>query len=238
MTVVNLAGKLKYEGAGTNAEYNTIATPRGGQYQIVLPDGSKVWLNAASSIRFPTAFTSKERVIELTGEAYMEIAANAKQSFVVKARGAQIQVLGTSFNINAYEEESSVRTTLIGGSVRLSSLGKSSSQGAGSVILRPGQQADVFPDLDTKIQVQSTPNIDQTLAWKNGFFIFNDVPIHTVMRQIARWYDLEVIYEGNVDKLFHATIPRNVPISRVLKALELTKSVKFKVEGRKVIVMP
>lgn len=234
------AGSLAYQGNDLSGQtaYNTISTPRGGQYQIVLPDGSKVWLNAASSIKFPTAFTGNERVVEMTGEAYMEIAANAKQSFVVKAGGTVIQVLGTSFNVNAYEDESSVRTTLIRGSVRLSAVGISSGRPAGSVILKPGQQADVLQGPDKKIQVQAAPDMEQTLAWKNGFFIFNDVTIQAVMRQLARWYDLEVVYEGNVDQLFHATIPRNVPISRILKALELTKSVRFKIDGRKVTVMP
>jgi ferric-dicitrate binding protein FerR (iron transport regulator) len=236
-------GQLAYD-AGRNTHrrvlsgellYNTISTPRGGQYQITLPDGTKVWLNAASSIKFPTAFSGSTREVEMTGEAYMEIAKNSKQPFRVKANGTEIQVLGTSFNINAYSDEEAVKTTLIEGRVRVSSL-------KSNVILKPGQQARialaVSSDQQAKgITVVNDADIQQALAWKNSLFKFNDASIEVIMRQLARWYNLDVVYEGNVTKTFLATIPRNVPISQVLEALEITGAVKFKVEANKVTVI-
>lgn len=221
LTVINIAGKLKYEGAGTNAEYNTISTPKGGQYQIVLPDGSKVWLNAASSVKFPTAFTDNERKVEMTGEAYMEITKNPKQSFVVIANGAKIQVLGTSFNVNAYKNESGVRTTLVEGSVRTSANGQ-------SVVLKPGEQSVI----ETEIKV-APANIEQTLAWKDGVFNFNGLNVKAVMRQLERWYDIDVQYHGAVsdDLIFEGKMYRTVSLSRVLRVLK-TMGVETRLEGR------
>lgn len=260
LTVVNLAGKLKYEGVGTGAEYNTISTPKGGQYQIILPDGSKVWLNAASSIKFPTAFTGNVRNVEMTGEAYMEIAGNSKQSFIVNANGAEIQVLGTSFNVNAYEDESAVKTTLISGSVKVirgmssSSSNKSGqtssavvgssdqqpvSPGTGSsknaVILKPGQQAVLKST--TGIFVVNSPDIEQALAWKNGIFDFTGADFESVMKQLERWYDIEVQYNRAIPKMtFDGKMYRNVNFSGVLEMLT-TMDVKFRMEGKTLIVL-
>lgn len=237
LTVVNLAGKLQYEGTGTGSEYNTISTPNGGQYQIILPDGSKVWLNAASSIRFPTAFTGNIRNVEMTGEAYMEVAGNARQSFILNANGAEIQVLGTSFNVNAYENENAVKTTLITGSVKvLRGMGTSVNNGNNaSLILRPGQQA-VLKNTSDGIVVNS-PDIEQTLSWKNGIFDFTGADFISVMKQLERWYDIKVQYNGSVPKItFDGKMYRNVNLSGVLQMLT-TMDVKFRMEGRTLIVL-
>jgi len=214
-----------------SALYNTISTPRGGQYQIVLPDGTKVWLNAASSIRFPTVFAGDSRAVEMTGEAYMEIAKNSKQSFIIKANGAEIQVLGTSFNVNAYSDEEAVKTTLIEGAVKVLKDGK-------AAILKPGQQAVVVVSSDQQnIRVQ-TADIEQTLAWKNGLFNFNNLSLQQILRQISRWYDIEIVYQQQVpSKNFSGEIQRDLNLSEVLDVLK-DAGVHFTFEGRKLIVLP
>jgi len=219
------AGLLNHTG---EMLYNTLTTPRGGQYQIVLPDGTKVWLNAASSIKFPTVFVGATRSVEMTGEAYMEIAKNLKQPFTVRANGTEIRVLGTSFNINAYLDEETVKTTLIDGAVKVLTDNK-------EALLKPGQQA-VVGGLQN-IQVQEA-DIDQALAWKNGIFNFNNADIKAMMRQIARWYDVDVQYEGRIpERVFEGKMHRDIPLSSALKILELNK-INFRVEGKKIIVMP
>jgi hypothetical protein len=216
--------------AGANAtevSYNTITIPKGGQYQLILADGTKVWLNAASSLRFPTAFTGKDRTVELTGEAYFEVAKNKDKPFNVKTISQTVQVLGTHFNINAYSNEANVKTTLLEGSVTVSSPNA-------SVMISPGQQAvlgkngtfEVKHDLDT----------DETVAWKNGIFQFKEADIQTVMRQISRWYDIDVSFKGKIPTdLYGGKISRNVNLSQVLKILELS-GVNFTIEGRTIIV--
>lgn len=223
-------GQLVYtgnDGQSVNA-FNKIVTPRGGQYKIVLPDGTGVWLNAASSLRYPVNFGPGERKVELTGEAYFEVAKDAKRPFhVIAARQMDVQVLGTHFAVNAYEDEQDIVTTLLEGSVRVR---------AGTydpATLKPGQQA-VFSDKNIAISPADTAT---AIAWKNGDFML-DGDISTIMRQIARWYDVEVVYEQSITgKDFLASVPRSSNISEVLRALELTGRVHFKVEGRKVTVM-
>ena len=216
----------------TEVFYNTLATPRGGQYQLVLPDGSKVWLNAASSVRYPTAFTGKERKIEITGEAYFEISKNADMPFVVKMvsgtgdRG-EVKVLGTHFNVNAYDDEETVRTTLLEGSV---SVGRD----AATAILKPGQQAQLARS--GKIGVVDKPDIEEALAWKDGKHYFIDADIETIMRQAARWYDFDVVYKAKIIDHYTVNVPRNVPASQLLRFLELSGGVHFSIEGKKVIV--
>lgn len=223
-------GQLAYQQAGAPQQvvYNTLTTPAGGQFRLTLPDGSRVWLNAASSITFPTAFTGKDRMVELKGEAYLEISQNPQQPFKVKVRDMEVSVLGTHFNINAYPDETGVRTTLLEGSVRVNNDGQ-------SYMLRPGQQAQLQPNGQFSLHNVDTEDIT---AWKDGQFTFNDADIHTVMRQVARWYGAEVVYQGAVTHHFMGTIPRDVPVSRVLKMLELTGRVSFVVEGNKIIVKP
>lgn len=229
LTVINLAGKLKYEGVGVDAEYNTISTPKGGQYQIILPDGSQVWLNAASSIKFPTAFTGNARNVKMMGEAYMEIARNPKQPFTVVANGVEVQVIGTSFNVNAYQDEANVRTTLVNGSVRVLD------NRVQPVILKPGQQAIVSSG--AQIKIVDNADIEQTLAWKNGAFQFNRTNLADAMRQLARWYDIEVVYEKGIpDIKFWGEMKRDLNLSQVLGVLR-KMGVKFRMEGRRLIVI-
>ena len=230
--IIKLEGKLSYDPINKNPKevvYNTISTPNGGQYQLELADGSLVWLNATSSIRFPTTFVGKERRIEITGEAYFEIAKNREMPFVVTVNGAEVQVLGTHFNINAYNDEDNVKTTLLEGSVKFAS-------GDNSNTLKPGQQSQLAKN--GTIKVANDVNVDEVVAWKNGLFAFENASIETVMRQFSRWYDVEIEYRGKTDDLFIAEMRRNIKLSDALKALELTGKVKFDIEGKKIIVMP
>ena len=211
--------------------YNTISTPRGGQYQVVLADGSKVWLNAASSLRFPTSFTGGERKVELTGEGYFEVVHNAAKPFKVslgKLDGAEIEVLGTHFNVNAYDDETAIKTTLLEGSVKVR-------KGSSSKTIRPGEQAQMENYGNSKIIIQAA-DVDAAIAWKNGRFIFHGENIQSVMRQLARWYDVDVEYRGNVDIHFTGQLPRNDNVTKVFEKLALTGEVRFKTEGKKIIV--
>lgn len=228
------AGQLAYKQGADHAgavvpEYNTIATPRGGRYEVILPDGTRVWLNAASSLRFPTAFVGKERVVELSGESYFEVAHRPDQPFKVRfADGAEIKVLGTHFNIQAYKDET-VKATLLEGAVEIS---KQTMRG----IMKPGQQAVIRKEGD--VRIVSNVDTEEAIAWKNGYFQFNRADIATIMRQIERWYDVEVEFRGKLSyKEFVGKVPRNTRVSEVLKILELSK-VHFIIEGKKIIVMP
>jgi len=207
---------------------NSVTTPRGGQYQLVLADGTRVWLNAASSLRYPVYFTGKERAVELTGEAYFEVAKNPKLPFRVKVNGMEVEVLGTHFNIMAYSDEREAITTLLEGSVKII-------KGTANALLKPGQQSQV--DEKGMIKIVDNANMDEVMSWKNGFFQFEQSDIQTIMRQVARWYDVDVSVEGNIADHFHVAIPRNVAVSKLFNALELTGHVHFKVDGRKVIVL-
>lgn len=230
--ILNLNGLLSYNTVGNKSSevlYNTISTPRGGQYQLMLADGSKVWLNAASSLRFPASFVGKERKVELLGEAYFEVAKNAAMPFKVKVHGMEVEVLGTHFNINSYDNESIVRTTLLEGSIKINKDDKSS-------LLKPGQQAQM--NEAGEIKIISNVDVEEAIAWKEGKFQFDKADIHAIMRQLARWYDVEVEYKGNVSSHFGGTISRDVNLSQVLNMLHLTGEVNFKIEGKKVVVMP
>jgi transmembrane sensor len=214
--------------------FNTITIPKGGQYQVVLPDGSKVWLNAASSLRYPAQFDQHERLVELTGEGYFEIAAMAAQPFIVVANHQRIEVLGTMFNVNAYVEESCVRTTLLKGAVRVSA---AADDNQGHMIpsrtLRPGQQSELFSN-DLRV---SEGNTEAALAWKNGMFQFEGEDVKVVMRKIARWYDVEIAYAGNMQgKFFSGTISKYESLNEMLKMLHLTDMVSFTIEDRKITV--
>ena len=224
-----LSYNASHKGKVVEVLYNTISTPKGGQYQVLLSDGSKVWLNAASSLKFPASFTGKERKVELLGEAYFEVAKNDNMPFKVEADGMEVEVLGTHFNINSYDDESTVRTTLLKGSVRINGA-KSKS------FLKPGQQAKLERDGDIKIV--NNADVDQAVAWKEGRFQFNRADIHEVMRQIARWYNVIIEYKGIVSSHFGGTISRDVNLSQVLEMLQLTGEVKFHVEDKKVVVTP
>jgi transmembrane sensor len=230
--VIKLDGKLLYDLGSEKAKqivYNTISTPKGGQYQLELPDGSLVWLNASSSIYFPTSFIEKERRVEITGEAYFEVAKNADKPFIVSVNNSEVQVLGTHFNINAYSDEEEVRTTLLEGSVKFI-------DGNNTSLLQPGQQSQLTKDKN--IKVASNVDVNEVVAWKNGLFSFENAGIETIMRQLSRWYDVEIEYKGKTDDIFVAEMSRNIKLSDVLKALELTGRVKFEIDGKKIVVMP
>lgn len=205
--------------------YNTISTPRGGQYQVLLPDGTQVWLNASSSIKFPTSFTANRRSVVLTGEAYFEVVKNEKKPFVVSVGEMTIEVLGTHFDVMAYKDEQSINTTLLEGSVKVI-------KNKESRILTPGQQAVVKDDIQV---VKATDNV---LAWKNGLTSFQDVDISTIMRQVSRWYDVEVIYKGEIPRrLFTGEISRKANLSELMKIIELS-DIHLKLEGNVITVMP
>jgi hypothetical protein len=230
--ILKVNGMLSYntlKNKSSEVLYNTISTPRGGQYQLMLADGSKVWLNAASSLRFPASFVGKERKVELLGEAYFEVAKNAAMPFKVKVHGMEVEVLGTHFNINSYDNESMIRTTLLEGSVKIN-------KNNGSSLLKPGQQAQM--NEAGEIKIISNVDVEEAIAWKEGKFQFDKADIHAIMRQLARWYDVEVQYKGNVSSHFGGTISRDVNLSQVLNMLHLTGEVNFKIEGKKVVVMP
>jgi transmembrane sensor len=207
-----------------------ITTPRGGQFELILPDGSKVWLNSASSLRFPSVFQGKQREVSLTGEGYFEIAANAKMPFVVSVNDMKVAVLGTHFNIMAYADEKAVNTTLLEGAVRVL-------EGQQVKQLKPGQQASLS-HAENQLTVQQA-DLQKTIAWKNGLFQFDNTDLSTIMRQLARWYDIEIIYQAKPDNTaLGGSISRNLNLNGVLSLLEANGINHFKIEGNKVIVLP
>jgi transmembrane sensor len=218
----------------------TASTPRGGTYTVTLPDGTKVWLNAASSLKFPAAFTGlPNRKVELTGEAYFEVSKDKAHPFIVKTTKQEVEVLGTHFNINSYEDEKSTKTTLLEGAVQVSLLGGGPDEGAASrndVILKPNEQSTLT---DSRIKVAKI-DVGEVIAWKKGDFIFNDETLESVMRKVSRWYDVEVVYAEAAPKNFTigGFVSRSKPISAVLELMEKTGNVKFKVLGRRIIVLP
>ncbi|HEY9003570.1 MAG TPA: FecR family protein [Mucilaginibacter sp.] len=210
--------------------YNTITTPKGGQFQVVLSDGTKVWLNAASSITFPTTFSATERKVTITGEVYFEVAKNMQVPFRVVTGKQEVEDVGTCFNINAYDDERSITTTLVEGAVKISS-------GQQSALLKPGQQAKLSNQESGSINVRNV-DTETVLAWKNGNFEFESEELHAIMRQVARWYDIKVIYEGDVKpRRFTASVPRNVNLSKLLEMLKFM-GVNFKIDGQAVVVSP
>lgn len=219
-----------------------LTTPNGGQYQLVLPDGTKAWLNAASSISFPSAFLSEKRQIKVSGEVYLEVAKDKAHPFLVDVdQQSTIEVLGTSFNINSYANEGEIKTTLIEGSVRIGT-GRGAFNGKDAVMLKPGQQAIAVssgrqPGNTAGIIVKSEVDLSQTLAWKNGLFSFNNADLRSVMRQLERWYDIKVRYEGNTSSItVDGEMFRNVKLSDVLEFLE-ESGLKFRMEGKTLIIL-
>jgi transmembrane sensor len=229
-------GQLVYEVAaatsknGTSAEavYNTIETPLGGQYQVKLNDGTKVWLNAGSKLRYPVLFTGNERKVELIGEGYFEVTHDQKKPFKVVSAKQTVVVLGTRFNVNNYQDEVVVKTTLLEGSVRVTA-------NQLTKLLKPGEQAS---QIGKDIEVRKV-DVEQVMAWHKGDFAFEGVALKSIMRQISRWYDVDVVYQGEIaDVEFGGSISRSKNITEVLKVLEMTQGVHFKIEGRRVLVMP
>jgi len=226
-------GEIRY--AGTPAgevSYNTLSVPRGSKsLSLMLSDGSQVWLNVGSSLTYPTTFTGNERKVKITGEAYFEVAHNAKMPFIVQHNDVTVSVLGTHFNVNTYEDEAAARITLLEGSVRVN-------KNMGSQLLKPGQQASIVNE-SNDIKVLNDVNMDEVMAWRDGKFRFSgNTDISTIMREISRWYNIDVEYKGKISQRFWGSISKNVNVSQVLKILEATGGVKFKVEDDKIIVMP
>jgi ferric-dicitrate binding protein FerR (iron transport regulator) len=249
-TVNQQDGELIYESATTSMAptgemiYNTLTTPRGGQYQLTLPEGTQVWLNSASSIRFPATFNDSARVVYVTGEVYFEVKPRYKKKkkervpFLVQVQSAnglkqEVEVLGTHFNINAYEDEPYVATTLLEGKVSINRPGI-----AGPAFLLPGQQAQLNPQ-GKQVRVINNADLLQAMAWKNGLFRFDGVELKTVMRQLARWYDVEIIFDRNapVSELFNGAMQRNLQLSQVIKGMS-AMGIHVKKEGKQLIVMP
>jgi len=231
-TIINKNGEVVYDVKKADAGevlYNTMSTAKGRQYQLILSDGTKVWLNSASSIRYPAAFAGNVRTVAITGEAYFEVAKDKAKPFVVTVNNMEVKVLGTHFNINAYADEEAIKTTLLEGSVQVSNA-------ADVAMLVPGQQSRLYKT--GAIQTISNTDVEEAVAWKNGVFIFNNADIQAVMRQVGRWFDLEVAYEGAIPKdSFGGKLPMDAKVTEVLAALQQTQ-VHFRIEGKRLIVMP
>ena len=208
--------------------FNTIKTPRGGQYGLIMADGTKVWLNAASSLKFPTQFVGKERRVELTGEAYFEVAHHATRPFLVVANNSTIKVLGTHFNVSAYQDEAYTSTTLLQGSVRVNS-------GSNTALLKPGQVA-VTTNSGSAIEVGKA-SADEALAWRSGYFIFNNESLKSICKKISRWYDVDFVFRGSTKDIYLVgNYSRNKNLLDLLQTIELGAQVKFELQERRVIV--
>jgi transmembrane sensor len=215
--------------------YNTLTTPRGGQYQLRLADGTKVWLNAASSITYPVAFSGERRDVTITGEAYLEVAKDAARPFRVQIPNAvgsgspmEIEVLGTGFDVNAYADEPTIRTTLVEGSIRVSASGS-------GTIVQPGQQVEVGEG-GKGIRVIDHADVDEALAWKNGRFYFHNADLPAIMRQVSRWYDVDIRYAGEVPAGHYNGKPtRDLSAKQMLKLIEYS-GVKYRIEGKTIVI--
>lgn len=205
---------------------NNLVTPKGGQYMVILPDGSKVWLNAATSLSYPTAFTGSTREVQLNGEAYFEIAPDAAMPFIVKVNNSTVKVLGTHFNIMGYEDEHNTSTTLLEGAVEVQ-------HHHTNVRLHPGEQAQIHQD---QLTINKEVDVEAAIAWKNGYFHFNHASLPAVLRQISRWYDVDIVYEAEVPaREFGGKIERKSSLNDVLKILALS-NVHYTVKGRQIII--
>lgn len=225
-------GELVYEKEGTQqtiSSIHTLSTPVGGQYQVILSDGTKVWLNAATTLKYPSRFSSNERNVEIDGEAYFEVAKNEKQPFhVLLSDSSNISVLGTHFNVMSYKNENAKEVTLLEGSVSVTNRNKTDK-------LQPGMQAIITSNDLTK---RGGVDVQEITGWKDGQFVFHDATIESIMRQVERWYDAKIVYQGNIKQLFNATISRTEPLSKLLHLLQLNGYVNFKIENKTIYVLP
>lgn len=227
MAAVKVNGELKYVGNTAEAVYNTITTNPGRQWRLSLADGTKVWLNAASSIHYPLAFNGSAREVEITGEAYFEVSPNASQPFIVNVGDERIRVLGTHFNVNAYTDEGGIKATLFEGSVKVS-------KGDDAVVLKPGQQSR--PGVNGRLNVVNNLSMEEIIAWKDGYFHFESADLKTILRQFARWYDVDIVYDGPVNnRKFFGIVKRNASLKRVLEMLQ-DNNIIYNIEGKKLIV--
>jgi len=244
------SGKLAYNilnEKSTEIVFNTLTTPRGGQYKVQLPDGTNVWLNSTSSIRYPTSFPNHERKVEITGEAYFEVTRDEAKPFVVQVDNIETKVLGTHFNINSYMNEESVKITLLEGKVVVALQGDTQAKNNEFLVLKPGQQALALPishspfdKVSSKMQSLSLVNdvnVAEVIAWKNGFFSFNQADLTTVLRQLERWYDIDVRFAGNIPvRRFSGELSRDLSLSQVISVLS-EMDVKFRIEGKTLTVI-
>jgi transmembrane sensor len=217
-------GMISYDGMdAAPGSFNELMTPAGGEFQVVLSDGTKVWLNAMSSLKYPVRFSGNDRTVDLTGEGYFEVAKDAVHPFIVKSRGNTVLALGTHFDVNAYTDQDPTLVTLAEGSVRLND----------EKILKPGEQGTILNgDIKTAVV-----DLEPVLAWTKGEFLFRKTAMETVMDQLSHWYDAKIIYQDNISVHFNGSIPRNVPVSKVLHLLESTGSAHFKIEDKTITVM-
>jgi transmembrane sensor len=223
-------GELRYlPSPYINSSLHNLITPAGGQYKVILPDGSMVWLNASTSLRYPTRFADSARHVQLNGEAYFEVAADPRRPFTVQLNhGSTVKVLGTHFNISSYSNEPTGNVTLLEGSIALSLNNRTRT-------LRAGEQFQLTSGSIKKIE---DPDMNEIMGWKKGLFVFNEDDIHSIMQQVARWYNVEIVYSGTNNDLFTATIERKEPLARLLEMLELTGKVHFKMQNNQVYVLP
>jgi len=223
------SGKLFYAANGENESansMNTLTTPRGGVFQLTLPDGTKAWLNASSSITYPTAFNNKQRTVSVTGEVYFDVAKNSRKPFRVQVNDMSIDVLGTEFNVNAYANEQVVKTTLLNGSVKVTGAKQ-------ALMIEPGEQAQYNKN---KLVAAKNEDIEQVVAWKNGYFNFKNADLPTVMRQLERWYNIDVQYEGEMpQRRFQGELPRNLELSAILKVLT-DMNIKYTLNERTLLI--
>lgn len=220
---------LKSTGGNQSANaYNTIETPKGSQYKIILPDGTNVWLNAASSLRYPVVFNGPKREVELSGEGYFEVAKDPHMPFNVKSAKQTVEVLGTHFNINAYPDEQFIKTTLLEGKVVVSQSGEKK-------LMKPGQQVTSYGQTLT---LDNLSDAQESVAWKNGIFLFHHEDLHSIMNRVSRWYDIEVEYKNEFNNQYYSgTISKFDNVTDVLKIMEMTGSVRFRIVGRRITVM-
>lgn len=218
--------EVKDQGNVAGSKTNTLQTARGETYQVRLPDGTQVWINAASTLTYPASFaTLKTRTVTLNGEAYFEVAKDASHPFIVKTAQQNLVVLGTHFNVNSYTDEGQTLTTLLEGSVKINE----------QTLLKPGEQAQLSASGNMRV---GKANIAEAIGWKNGFFLFEKDDLPTVMRQISRWYDMDVKYEGKIPKaIFDGKVYRNLNLSKVLEVLKYA-DVRFRIEGKTIVIMP
>ncbi|MEO6681954.1 MAG: FecR domain-containing protein, partial [Ginsengibacter sp.] len=227
-------GQIAYDPVLSNThageiKYNTLSNPRGSKMvNILLADGTKVWLNAESSLRYPTVFVGKDRQVEITGEAYFEVAHNAAMPFHVSVDGMIVEVLGTHFNINSFKEENALRTTLLEGSVKVN-------MGSKNRILKPGEQAQVSRTGKHFISI-SKPDVQEVMAWKEGRFLFSNMDLESIMRQLSRWYNVDVVYETDVSDRYTLNVSRDVPVSQLFKFIEISGGVKFDIRNNRITV--
>lgn len=231
--IVNNNGIISYIDAHSKqaiAGDNIVATPTGKQFQVTLPDQTKVWLNGTSSIKYPARFAGKERLVEITGEAYFEVAKNKILPFVVLANNQKVEVLGTHFNINSYANQAAIKTTLLEGSVKVTSLALKNT----TAILTPGQQAQLSNGRN--IQILDNVNMNEIMAWKNEMFIFSSAPLTDILQTISNWYDVDIHYEAQIPDRYTLRVPNSTPLPILLNFLEKSGGVHFKIQNKTIIV--